>query len=95
MDNTLITPLGDIKPRAFVSEEKALKHINRVAVAIFCYTVFVIYPAYGVLRWLWLPDNPIVTVEGFITTFVVSVLFALFARRPIRNRVIDQVKAAP
>jgi len=93
MDNTLITPLGDIKPRAFMEKGKAMARINRIAIAIFLYMVFIIYPAYGVLCWMWTPDHPIVTGERIATILVVSFLFSLFARRSIRNRVIDQVES--
>lgn len=92
MDKTLITPLDGIKPRAFADRDTAAAFINKVAILIFVYIVLVLYPAYGVLRWFWNPDFPIVDLEGAVKAVITGVLFALFARRSIFNRVVVQVE---
>lgn len=90
MDNTLITPLGDIKPRPFQGERRI---INKVSACVFLYLFFVLYPAYVALRWLWNEDYPVIDLESFLTALVTSVLLALFVRRSVTNRVIGQVEA--
>lgn len=92
MDTTLITPLDGIKPRPFANPEKVTRITNRVSLGIFLYIVIVIYPAYGLLRGFWVPDFPVMDLEGTLTALIVGGLFALFARRSILNRVIRQVE---
>ena len=94
MDKTLITPLDGIKPRPFTDRETSIRFINKVSIMIFLYIVFIIYPAYGLLRRVWVEAFPIVNIEGLVTAVVVAGLFSWFARRSITNRVVNQVESS-
>ncbi len=80
MSSDFFPPLGNIKPRAFISSRRI---VNRIAFALGCYIFFVLYPAYGLLRIYWTGDTGSFAYSGILTALVTSTLFGLFARRTI------------
>ena len=74
----LFPPLGNIEPRAFAAPQKT---VNRIALLLGGYLLFVLYPAYGLLQLYWTGETTAFDGSGILTALVSSGLFTLFARR--------------
>lgn len=82
MSFDLFPPLGDIAAKPFRADPRT---IDRLALAMSAYTMAVLYPAYGLMRWWWTGTTSAFSPGGIAVAVLVAGLFGLFARRTMRQ----------
>ncbi|MCE7998447.1 MAG: hypothetical protein HEP70_06285 [Rhodobiaceae bacterium] len=69
------TDATTVRPFAF---SQAL--VTRIAAALSAYILFILYPAYGLLRAWWMGDLSSFSVSGFLFAVTIAGVFGIFAR---------------
>lgn len=64
-----------VRPFAF---SQAL--VTRIAAGLSAYILFILYPAYGLLRAWWMGDVSLFSVSGFLVAVTIAGVFGVFAR---------------
>lgn len=66
---------GTVRPFAF---SQAL--VTRIAAGLSAYVLFILYPAYGLLRAWWIGDVSSFSLSGLLVAATIAGLFGVFAR---------------
>jgi len=86
MDDRFIPSLAPIRPRPFSDAVETRSIVRRTALAATFYVIFVIYPAYELLPWWWLPDYTLFSLTRFVTAVVTGIVFGWYVQRSILGR---------
>ncbi len=80
MSYEILPPAFEVSQHAFKVRQQT---INKLSLAMSGYILFVLYPAYGLLRIIWADDNSVFLFKGVSIAILISIAFGLFARRTI------------
>lgn len=89
LNNTSIPGYENIQPKPFPSGGQARAIINKIALCIGLYVVFIMYPLYTLMRLWWNPEYPMLDAGHGTVAILTGLFFAWFSRRSMIGRITE------